>query len=128
MKAAGIAAEVIAPRIAAAQREKEAAEAVLASASPTPPPLTVDEVIETLLALRDLPELLETIDQADRALLYRSLGLLISYRRVGDVEQVRLRTAVKSVDLERVGEQGAASNALLRSVQGVELKRVGGGT
>ena len=36
---AGIPAEVIAPRIAAARREKVAAEAVLASAPPTPQPL-----------------------------------------------------------------------------------------
>ena len=36
---AGIPAEVIAPRIAAAQREKAAAEAVLATAPPRPKPL-----------------------------------------------------------------------------------------
>ena len=65
---------MIAPRMAAAQREKAAAEAVLASAPPTPQPLTLDEVIETLSALRDLPELLGAIEQADRAALYQALG------------------------------------------------------
>ena len=97
------AAEVIAPRIAATQREKAAAEAVLASAPPTPEPLTLDEVIETLSMLRTLPELLGAIEQADRAALYQALGLHVTYRRVGAVEQVRLRTSLRAVDLERVG-------------------------
>jgi hypothetical protein len=72
---AGIPAEVIAPRIAAAQREKAAAEAILALAPPAPPPLELAEVIDTLTTLRDLPALLATVDQADRAALYRALGL-----------------------------------------------------
>ena len=100
---AGIPAEVIAPRIAAAQREKGAAEAVIASAPPTPQPLMRDEVIETLSMLRDLPELLGAVEQADRAALYQALGLRVTYRRVGAVEQVRLRTSLLAVDLERVG-------------------------
>jgi hypothetical protein len=32
-------------------------------------------VVETLTALRDLPELLERIEQADRAELFQALGL-----------------------------------------------------
>ncbi len=125
---AGIAAEVIAPRIAAAQREKAAAEAVLASAPPTPQPLTLDEVIETLSALRELPELLGAIEQADRAALYQALGLRITYRRVGTVEQVRLRTSLRAVELERVGVRGPEANSLVPARRSVELERVGGGT
>ena len=125
---AGIPAEVIAPRIAAAQREKAAAEAVLASAPPTPQPLTLDEVIETLSMLRDLPELLGAIEQADRAALYQALGLHVTYRRVGAVEQVRLRTSLRAVDLERVGVRGPEENSLVPALRSVDLERVGGGT
>ncbi len=125
---AGIPAEVIAPRIAATQREKAAAEAVLASAPPTPQPLTLDEVIETLSMLRDLPELLGAIEQADRATLYQALGLHVTYRRVGAVEQVRLRTSLRAVDLERVGVRGPEENSLVPALRSVDLERVGGGT
>ena len=124
---AGIPAEVIAPRIAATQREKAAAEAVLASAPPTPQPLTLDEVIETLSMLRDLPELLGAIEQADRAALYQALGLRVTYRRVGAVEQVRLRTSLRAVDLERVGVRGPEENSLVPALRSVDLERVGGG-
>ena len=125
---AGIPAEVIAPRIAATQREKAAAEAVLASAPPSPQPLTLDEVIETLSMLRDLPELLGAIEQADRATLYQALGLHVTYRRVGAVEQVRLRTSLRAVDLERVGVRGPKENSLVPALRSVDLERVGGGT
>jgi DNA invertase Pin-like site-specific DNA recombinase len=102
---AGIPAELIAPRVAATQREKAAAEAVLATAPPAPKPLGFDEVMETLTALSNLPELLETIDQSDRAALYQALGLTVTYHRVGHSEQVKLRSTITSegVDLERVG-------------------------
>ena len=125
---AGIPAEVIAPRIAAAQREKGAAEAVIASAPPTPQPLMRDEVIETLSMLRDLPELLGAVEQADRAALYQALGLHVTYRRVGAVEQVRLRTSLRAVDLERVGVRGPEENSLVPALRSVDLERVGGGT
>ena len=125
---AGIPAEVIAPRIAAAQREKGAAEAVIASAPPTPQPLIRDEVIETLSMLRDLPELLGAVEQADRAALYQALGLRVTYRRVGAVEQVRLRTSLLAVDLERVGVRGPEENSLVPALRSVDLERVGGGT
>ena len=125
---AGIPAEVIAPRIAAAQREKGAAEAVIASAPPTPQPLMRDEVIETLSMLRDLPELLGAVEQADRAALYQALGLRVTYRRVGAVEQVRLRTSLLAVDLERVGVRGPEDNSLVPALRSVDLERVGGGT
>jgi len=125
---AGIPAEVIAPRIAATQREKAAAEAVLASAPPSPQPLTLDEVIETLSMLRDLPELLGAVEQADRAALYQALGLRVTYRRVGAVEQVRLRTSLRAVDLERVGVRGPEENSLVPALRSVDLERVGGGT
>ncbi|MGH9106353.1 MAG: recombinase family protein, partial [Acidimicrobiales bacterium] len=68
---AGIPADVIASRIAAAQREKAAAEKVLASAPPPPQPLTFEEVVDALGTLSLLPELLDDIDQAERAALYR---------------------------------------------------------
>jgi hypothetical protein len=97
---------VIAPRIAATQRDKAAAEAMIASAPPTTQPLTLDEIIETLSMLPDLPELLGAVEQADRAALYCALGLHVTYRRVGAVEQVRLRTSLRAVDLERVGGRG----------------------
>ena len=100
---AGIPADVIAARIASARREKEAAQAVLAGSPPAPEPLAVDEVVETLTALRDLPELLGTIDQADRAALYQTLRLRITYRRVGDAEELKLKASFQGVDLERVG-------------------------
>ena len=102
---AGIPAELIAPRVAAAQGEKTAAEAVLATAPPVPKPLGFDEVMEALTALSNLPQQLETIDQSDRAALYQSLGLTVTYRRVGHSEQVKLRSTITSggVDLERVG-------------------------
>jgi hypothetical protein len=91
--------------VAATQREKAAAEAVLATAPPAPKPLGFDEVMETLTALSNLPELLETIDQSDRAALYQALGLTVTYHRVGHSEQVKLRSTITSegVDLERVG-------------------------
>ncbi len=123
---AGIPAEVIAPRIAATQREKAAAEAVIASAPPMPQPLALDEVIETLSMLRDLPELLGAIEQTDRAALYQALGLHVTYRRVGAVEQVRLRTSLRAVELERGGVRGPKAKSLVPALRSVELERVGG--
>jgi hypothetical protein len=46
-------------------------------------------VTETLTALRDLPELLERVDQADRAALYQALGLTVRYRRTDSAEEVK---------------------------------------
>ena len=100
---AGIPADVIASRIAAAQREKAAAEGVLASAPPPPQPLTFEEVVETLGTLSSLPELLDKVDQAERAALYRSLGLSARYRRVDGHEEVKLTSTLGGVQLERVG-------------------------
>ena len=85
---AGIPADVIASRIAATRREKSAAESVLATAPPGPKPLSLDQVVETLAALRDLPGLLGRIEQADRAALYQALGLTVRYRRIGSTEEV----------------------------------------
>ncbi len=78
--------------------------------------------------LRDLPELLGTIEQADRAALYRALGLHVTYRRVGTVEQVRLRTSLRAVKLERVGVRRSEGNSLAPALRSVELERVGGRT
>ncbi len=125
---AGIPAEVIASRIAATQREKDAAEAVLATAPPPPEPLTFAEVVQTLSALHNLPELLETIEQADRAALYQALGLTVRYRRTGSTEEVKLTSTLRSVDLERVGVKTRSGDSQVPSLQGVDLERVGGGT
>jgi site-specific DNA recombinase len=100
---AGVPADVIASRIAANQREKAAAEAVLATTPPRPEPLTFVQVVQTLSALHNLPEVLETIEQADRAALYQALGLTVTYRCIGTTEQVKLTSTLRSVDLERVG-------------------------
>ena len=125
---AGIPADVIASRIAATQREKDTAQSVLATAPPAPRPLSLDEVVETLTALRDLPELLGRIEQADRAALYQALGLTVRYRRIGSTEEVQLTSTLRSVDLERVAENGDARNSQVPGLQGVDLERVGGGT
>ena len=124
---AGIPAEVIAPRIAAARREKDAAEAVLATAPPPPKPLTLGEVVETLSALHTLPELLDRIERADRAALYQALGLTVRYRRVGASEDVKLTSTLRGVDLERVDESITSQKPQVPGPQGVDLKRVGGG-
>lgn len=50
-----------------------------------------------------MPELLDRIDQAERAALYQSLGLSVRYRRVDGREEVRLTSTLGAVQLERVG-------------------------
>jgi site-specific DNA recombinase len=125
---AGIPAEVIASRIAAVQREKAAAEAVLATASAPPEPLTISQVTNTLSALHNLPDLLGQAEHVDRAALYRALGLTVMYRRVGAVEQVKLATALSSVELERAGDSTRIFGPAPGPPGGVELERVGGGT
>jgi site-specific DNA recombinase len=125
---AGIPPDVIASRIAATQREKSAAESVLATAPPAPRPLSLDDVVETLTALRDLPELLGRIEQADRAALYQALRLTVRYRRIGSTEEVKLTSTLRSVDLECVGGNHTARNPQVTASQGVDLERVGGGT
>jgi len=59
--------------------------------------------VGTLAAPRDLPEILERIERADRAALYQALGLNVRYRRVGSTEEVKLTSTLRSVDLELVG-------------------------
>jgi hypothetical protein len=125
---AGIPADVIASRIAATQREKSAAESVLATAPPTPKPLLFEQVVETLTALRDLPELLDRVEQADRAALYWALRLTVRYRRVGTTEEVKLTSTPRSVDLEQVAGDGHGRNFQVTGPRGVELERVGGPT
>ena len=83
--------------------------------------------METLTALRDLPELLERVDQTDRAALYQALGLTVRYRRTGSTEEVKLTTTLRSVDLKRVGADGGSTNSQVNGLQGVDLERVGGG-
>jgi hypothetical protein len=45
--------------------------------------------------------------------MYQALGLHVTYRRVGTVEQVRLRTSLRAVELERVGgrRRGSATSS-----------------
>jgi hypothetical protein len=75
---------------------------------------------------RTAPDPLERIDQADRAALCQALGLTVTYRRVNDSEQVRLRATLRTVELGRVGETMLQQNPLMADSGGVELKRVGG--
>jgi site-specific DNA recombinase len=77
----GIPANLIAPRIEATQKEKTEATAVVASNRPKASPLTIEQVTETLSQLRDVPEWLAHIDQADRAELYRHLDIALTYKR-----------------------------------------------
>ena len=100
----------------------------MATAPPTPQPLSLDQVVETLTALRDLPELLDRIEQTDRAALYQSLGLTVRYRRIGSVEEVKLTSTLRGVDLERVGGNHDCGNSQVTGLRGVDLERVGGGT
>jgi hypothetical protein len=108
---AGIPADVIAARIAGTQREKSAAESVLATARPAPAPLTLEQVMEALTALRDLPELLGRIEQADRVALYQALDLTVHYRRNGSAEEIKLTSTLRSVDLEHVGASERSKNS-----------------
>jgi hypothetical protein len=124
---AGIPAYVIDSRIAATQREKSAAESVLATAPPAPKPLSVDEVVETLTALRDLPELLGRVEQADRADLYKALRLTVRNRRIGSTEEVKLTSTLRSMDLEQVAGNGDSKHSQVTGPRGVDLERVGGG-
>ena len=125
---AGIPAAVIASRIAAVERERAAAESVLALAPSRADPLTLDEVTETLSALTSVPTLLDRINQADRAALYLAFGLTVSYRRLGEIEEVRLQARLRPVDLERVGGRAGPEIPQLLALKGVDLERVGGGT
>jgi hypothetical protein len=100
----------------------------LATAPPAPEPLGLDEVLETLTALRDLPELLGRIERADRAALYQALGLTVRYRRIGTTEEVKLTSTLRSVDLKRVGASDTFGNSQVTGPEGVDLERVGGGT
>jgi site-specific DNA recombinase len=55
---AGLDPALVAARTVELQRRRDAAESVLASAPPAPPPLCLDEVTETLRALNRVPSLL----------------------------------------------------------------------
>jgi len=108
---AGIPADVIAPRIAATQREMEAAKTLLELAPRAQASLRVEEVIETLSSLRSVLVLLAGVDPANRAALYRAFGLTVTYRRVGNSEQVTIMTSLQSVELEHVGESASSADA-----------------
>jgi hypothetical protein len=69
--------------------------------------LSLGEVVETLTALRDLHELLERVEQSDRAALYQALGLTVRYRCTDSTEEVKLTSTLRSADLEQVGGNGS---------------------
>jgi hypothetical protein len=71
-------------------------------------------VIEVLTAFGDLRELLERIEQADRAALYQALGLTVRCRRVDSIEKVTLTSRPRSVDLEQVDK---SDNSKMSSFQ-----------
>jgi hypothetical protein len=49
------------------------------------------------------PDRAPAVRRADGAALYLALALQVTYRQVGTAEQVRLRTSLRAVGLERVG-------------------------
>ncbi|HEX7165520.1 MAG TPA: hypothetical protein VF230_00935 [Acidimicrobiales bacterium] len=62
---AGVDPALVAERTRKAQSEIVAAEAILNSTPDAPAPLTVDEVVATLEALRNVPRLLEVSGPRD---------------------------------------------------------------
>lgn len=100
---AGIDPDLIAERTRKAQLEIVAAEAILNSTPNDPMPLTLDEIVDTLQALHNVPRLLQAADATTRAELYRALGITLSYRRDADGEFVQVHAQLESVDLNRVG-------------------------
>jgi hypothetical protein len=99
---AGMDPAVIAARTAEVQRQRAAAQAVLATAPPAPKELTIDQVTETLTALHEVPDLLASADPTDRAGLYQALGVSLAYRRSESIEEVKLLVSL-GVGLRRVG-------------------------
>jgi hypothetical protein len=99
---AGMRPDLLLTRMAELERQRAAAEAVLATAPLPPPSLTVEEIMETLSSLRDVPSVLAVADPEDRAELYRALGVSLAYRRTEGIEEVKLQVKL-GVDLERVG-------------------------
>lgn len=100
---AGLDPSLVAGRTRKAQADLAAAEAVLQSMPPAPDPLTIEEVVATLEAVRALPQLLEEADAEVRHQVYKSLGINLRYRRDGQQEFVKVDTALKGVDLVGVG-------------------------
>ncbi|MGQ0615763.1 MAG: zinc ribbon domain-containing protein [Acidimicrobiia bacterium] len=100
---AGIDPDLIAERTRKAQLEIVAAEAILNSKPDQPMPLTLDEIVDTLQALHNVPRLLQAADPTTRAELYRALGITLTYRRDADGEFIQVNAQLGSVDLNRVG-------------------------
>lgn len=99
---AGVDPALIADRTRRAQTELAAAQAMIDRFPEPPTPLTFEEVLETLEAVRELPELVDDADAVLRAQVYRSLGVTLTYRR-DDAEYVKVHASIESMDLERVG-------------------------
>jgi hypothetical protein len=99
---AGMDPALVAARTSELQRQRAAAQAVLASAPPAPPALSFQDVTRTLAELHQIPSLLAYADPEDRSDLYRALGVSLAYRRFEGVEEVKLQVKL-GVDLERVG-------------------------
>jgi hypothetical protein len=97
---------LVVARTAELERQRVAAQAVLANAPPPPSLLGVEEVVQTLTGLHRFPALLAKADPEDRGELYRALGVSLIYRCTDGLEEVKLQVRL-GVDLERVG--GATS-------------------
>lgn len=100
---AGVDPALIAERTRHAQQEIAVAQAIIDSAPDFPPPLTIEEVLETLEPVRATPSMLDAADTATRTEVYEGLGLELTYRRDGAAEHLRVRAALSGVDLGRVG-------------------------
>jgi hypothetical protein len=86
-----------------AQAELAAAQAVLVAGEAEVDPITVEEVLATLYAVRDTPYLLDQADPHIRSEIYNSLGISLAYRRDNGREFLRVQATLQGVDLNRVG-------------------------
>lgn len=100
---AGLDPALVAERTRQAQAELATAETVLHLAPSSPDPLTIEEVVATLEAVRRLPDLLEDADPETRHQVYKSLSISLRYRRDGQQEFVKVDAGLKGVDLGCVG-------------------------
>ena len=73
--------------------------------------LLFEEVLEILTALRDLPGLLDHVEQSDRAALYQALWVTVMYRRIGSTEEVKVTSTLRGVDLKGVGGDRASGTS-----------------
>lgn len=82
-----------------AQADVAAARQVIHNAPDMPDPLTEASARAALTALRELPTSLDDADTDLRAGLYRSLGIMLSYRRESGAEYIKVQAELRGVDL-----------------------------